>query len=202
MFIHVRNWIEFADFFVNALTFLVVAGSLRAVINYNRKTGQLVEAAQSQLAESNRQTLIAQEQLKASFKPALIFEFHQSVTTPGRLNLQGLRVKNLGVGTAFNVQIEPTNLPQHSIQFDKIDFVERVPYKDFEDVHFLINGGGSGYASHPALLSEIVQNSQIDDMTISASYADIKGNKYLTEVKVLLDKDAGKVTHFHAFKSL
>jgi hypothetical protein len=200
MFDHVRNWIEVADFLVNALTFLAVTGSLVAVSIYTCKTGQLVRAAQNQLTESNRQTSIAQEQLKASFKPALIFEFRQNAIAPGRLNLQDIRVKNLGVGTAFNVQIEQINLPPHNIQIDPIDFLEHAPNHNCREVSFLIDGGSSGYASQPVLFGNILQDARVTEIKASASYVDIKGNQYQTEVRLQLDKDAGKIKHFHTFK--
>jgi hypothetical protein len=135
---------------------------------------------------------------RASRKPSLVLLVEQSAASmgEGKLGLQRVSLKNIGLGSAFNVRVHSIEYQEYRIEFDPLDYVEKDKSRP---LGFVASSGGhySGLARslillETALLAE--KNSVVSEIPLAYSYGDAFGIRYRTNAEVIVDHMSGKVT--------
>jgi hypothetical protein len=170
----------------------------------SRKAAQKqLEEAHNRLEETYKQTRMALEQneaartqSRASQKPNLVLLVEQAGSSmgEGKLGLQRLLLKNIGMGPAFNIRVRSFEYQDYRIDFDPLDFIERENYRA---LGFVISTSGqySGLAKSLILLESALlaeKNAVVSEVPIDVSYDDTLGNRYRTNAVIIVDHMSGK----------
>jgi hypothetical protein len=167
-----------------------------------RKAAQKqAEDARSRLEETFSQTLAQAEALRteqrASRKPSLVLLVEQAASSmgEGKLALQRVSIKNIGMGAAFNVRIRSVEYQEYRIEFDPLDYIEKDKARP---LGFVASTGGhySGLARslillETALLAE--KNAVVSEIPLEYSFDDAFGQRFRTNADIIVDHMSGKV---------
>jgi hypothetical protein len=123
----------------------------------------------------------AQRQLMLPMMPVVLLRMELGMIAPNRNMAKEqsftLAVRNVGVGPAFNVQIEPRSKGGIDVLFDRIPFLEPSDEKPIECQ--VEEEGKSKIVSSVDRLKTLIQNDEFDTVSdVVVSYIDAGGTSY------------------------
>jgi hypothetical protein len=174
-------------------------------IRFRMTAQRQIEDIHAQLAESFQQTRLAEQQAenlraehRALVRPGLALLIEQSASSmgEGKLALQRVSLKNIGMGAAFNVRLRSFQYQEYQLEFDPLDFVEKDKTRP---LGFVASAGGhySGLSRSLILLESALlaeKNAVISEIPLEYSYDDAFGKRYRTSAVLVVDHMSGKMT--------
>lgn len=206
------GWYQWLLNHIPVLEFLSLLAIALGVFCHFFETLRLRKAAQrhlenscARLEEACRQTRSAIEmsealraEYRASGKPSLALLIEQGASSigEGKLALQRISLKNIGLGTAFNVMVRSLQCQDYLIEFDSLDYIEKEASRA---LGFVASAGGhySGLSRSLILLESALlaaKDAVTPGIPIEYSYADAFGNRYRTNVGLVVDQMSGKIS--------
>ena len=184
-------------FSASAAAVAAVVGFLAfaALVFYTNET-----RCQRKVAEN--QVKAAEDQLEASIKPVVLFDIASGEYVPGqRLSLNAPQLRNIGLGPAFGVVVDPIVGTDVSLNIECVPLIES---KDKECCSWSIAQGGQhgGMARQPALLDEQFDQGKIPDGTqVVVHCKGLSGRRYHSLHEIRIDPTVRIWTEFVRLES-
>jgi hypothetical protein len=206
------GWYQWLLTHLPLLEFLSLLAIALGVFAYFVEATRSRKAAQRQtedihalLEESFQQTRLAMQQAenlrsehRALLRPGLVLLIEQSAPSmgEGKLALQRMSLKNIGLGAAFNIRLRSFQYQEYQLEFDPLDFVEKDKTRP---LGFVASAGGhySGLSRSLILLESALlaeKNAVISEIPLEYSYDDAFGQRYRTSAVLVVDHMSGKIT--------
>jgi hypothetical protein len=171
--------------------------SRKAAEAQTRINRERLEEIQHQTRLALAQVEAAQAQSQGALKPVLVLVVEQAPSSmgEGKLGLQRLLLRNIGLGPAFNVRIRSFEHQEYRVEVDPMDFIEK---HGSRALSFVVRGAGqiSGLARSPILLETALlaeKNTVVSEVLIDISYGDTFGNRYRTNAEMTVDHLSGRI---------
>jgi hypothetical protein len=139
----------------------------------------------------------AEDQLEASIKPVVLFDISSGEYVPGqRLSLNAPQLRNIGLGPAFSVAVDPIAGTGVSVNIEGVPLIE--PDGERPCSWFIAQDGQQGgMARQPALLDEqFAQGRILDRIPVVVHCKGLSGRQYHFFNEIRIDPGVKVWTEF------